>query len=81
MGMRIGMEISPLIWEMSGIPNYILRLLNGLASIDSENEYFLYTNRSIPFDMGLPGNFRTVVLSSSNLVRYSMVLSAHSLKA
>ena len=57
------MEISPLIWEMSGIPNYILRLLNGLASIDSENEYFLYTNRSIPFDMGLPGNFRTIVLS------------------
>ncbi|MCK4504465.1 MAG: glycosyltransferase family 4 protein [Candidatus Aegiribacteria sp.] len=61
--MRIGMEISPLIWEMSGIPNYILRLLNGLASIDSENEYFLYTNRPIPFDMGLPGNFRTVVLN------------------
>ena len=57
------MEISPLIWEMSGIPNYIHRLLQGLASIDRENEYFLYTNRSIPFDMGLPGNFRTVVLN------------------
>lgn len=62
--MRIGMEISPLIWEISGIPNYIQRLLKGLAVIDRVNEYFLYTNRPIPFDMGLPDNFRTVVLSS-----------------
>ena len=56
------MEISPLAINSSGIPNYILRLLHGFASIDRKNQYFLYTNRPIPFDLGLPDNFRTVIL-------------------
>ncbi|MCK5115979.1 MAG: glycosyltransferase family 4 protein [Candidatus Aegiribacteria sp.] len=60
--MRIGLEISPLAINFSGIPNYILRLLHGFASIDKENQYFLYTNRPIPFDLELPDNFRTVIL-------------------
>ena len=56
------MEISPLAINASGIPNYILRLLHGFAVIDRENQYFLYTNKPIPFDMGLPDNFSTVIL-------------------
>ena len=60
--MRIGLEISPLALNVSGIPNYIFRLLHGFASIDKENQYFLYTNRPVPFDLGLPDNFRTVIL-------------------
>lgn len=61
--MRIGLEISPLALNVSGIPNYILRLLRGFASIDEENQYFLYTNRPVPFDLGLPDNFKTVILN------------------
>ncbi len=60
--MRIGLEISPLAINASGIPNYIFRLLHGFASIDTENQYFLYTNRPVPFDLGLPGNFSTIIL-------------------
>ena len=69
--MRIGLEVSPLAINSSGIPNYILRLLHGFASIDKENQYFLYTNRPIPFDLGLPDNFRTVILKRP-LPRFQM---------
>ncbi len=69
--MRIGLEISPLAINSSGIPNYILRLLHGFATIDKENQYFLYTNRPIPFDLGLPDNFRTVILKRP-LPRFQM---------
>ena len=61
--MRIGLEISPLALNISGIPNYILRLLQGFASIDKKNQYFLYTNRPIPFELGLPDNFKTIILN------------------
>lgn len=60
--MRIGLEISPLAINATGIPNYILRLLKGFASIDRDNEYFLYTNKPIPYELGLPDNFRIVIL-------------------
>ncbi|MCD4700461.1 MAG: glycosyltransferase family 4 protein [Candidatus Aegiribacteria sp.] len=60
--MRIGLEISPLAINASGIPNYILRLLHGFASVDKENQYFLYTNKPVPFDLALPDNFRTVIV-------------------
>ena len=56
------MEISPLIWESSGIPNYIRRLLGGIAAVDTENRYFLYTNREIPADLRLPENFSIEIL-------------------
>ena len=60
--MRIGLEVSPLAINSTGIPNYILRLLKGLAHIDADNEYFLYTNKRIPFSLGLPVNFKVVLL-------------------
>ncbi len=49
--------------NVSGIPNYILRLLHGFASLGEDHQYFLYTNRPIPFDLELPENFRTVILN------------------
>ncbi|MFO8183515.1 MAG: glycosyltransferase family 1 protein [Candidatus Aegiribacteria sp.] len=60
--MRIGLEVSPLAINRTGIPNYIRRLLTGFASIPGDNTYFLYTNRPLPEDLRLPDNFRTVLL-------------------
>lgn len=60
--MRIGLEVSPLAVNRTGIPNYIRRLLAGFASIHGGNTYFLYTNRPLPEDIRLPDNFRTVLL-------------------
>jgi len=55
--MRIGIKISPLSGLKAGIPNTILNLLTALADIDQDNQYFLYTNRPIPFPLNLPGSF------------------------
>jgi len=55
--MRIGIEASPLIWERTGIQNYILGLLGGMAAEAPDDEFVLYTNRRLPFDPGLPPNF------------------------
>lgn len=60
--MRIGMEVSPLIWERTGIQNYILGLLGGMAAVAEGHEFVLYTNRPLPFDPGLPPSFRISVV-------------------
>ena len=61
--MRIGMKISPLTVLRAGIPNYIIHLLRALAEVDSCNEYILYTNRPVPFELGLPDRFRTITVA------------------
>ncbi len=61
--MRIGIKISPLWGAMTGIPNYILQLLRSMSKIDRDDEFFLYTNRPIPFELGLGDNFRTVLVN------------------
>jgi len=61
--MKIGIKISPLAVLKAGIPNYIINLLRSLGEIDTANEYFLYTNRKIPFDLDLPGNFKTIIVN------------------
>ena len=59
--MRIGIKASPLTTMMAGIPSYLLNLLQGLARVDAgRNEYLLYTNRPVPFEIGLPDSFRFV---------------------
>jgi glycosyltransferase involved in cell wall biosynthesis len=60
--MRIGMEVSPLIWERTGIQNYLLGLLGGLAAEATGHEFVLYTNRPLPFDPALPPCFRVSVV-------------------
>ncbi|MCK5115978.1 MAG: glycosyltransferase family 4 protein [Candidatus Aegiribacteria sp.] len=57
------MKISPLTVLKAGIPNYIIHLLGALADVDKNNEYVLYTNRPIPFDLGLPERFQTVTVT------------------
>jgi glycosyltransferase involved in cell wall biosynthesis len=61
--MRIGMKISPLTVLRAGIPNYIIHLLRALAEVDNSNEYFLYTNRPVPFELDLPDRFRIVTVT------------------
>ncbi len=61
--MRIGLEISPLAINSTGIPNYILRLLRGFAGVGGDHEFLMYTNRPIPFPMDLPDNFRTILVN------------------
>jgi len=60
--LRIGLEVSPVAVNATGIPNYIRRLVEGFASLDDGNEYFLYTNRPLPEDFRLPERFRKVLV-------------------
>lgn len=55
--MRIGIKVSPLTVLKAGIPNYILNLLQAMGKLDRKSTFFLYTNRPLPFDPGLPSNF------------------------
>lgn len=41
--------------NVSGIPNYVRNLLQGLAAVGEEHSFILYTNRQV--DTRLPGNF------------------------
>lgn len=61
--MRIGIRISPLADPFTGIPTYVFNTLKALSVLDSENEYFLYTNFPIPFELALGENFRTIIVS------------------
>ncbi len=67
--MRIGMKISPLTVLRAGIPNYIFHLLKALADVDNQNDYILYTDRPVPFELDLPDRFRiaTVTFPSRHL--------------
>lgn len=58
--MRVGIKVSPLTVLRAGIPNYILHLLRGMAEVDRDSEFFLYTNRALPFELDLPPRFRLV---------------------
>ncbi|MBD3369583.1 glycosyltransferase [Candidatus Fermentibacteria bacterium] len=55
--MRVGIEVSPLVAGTGGIPTYVTYLLQGLGQVDTENEYFLYTNRPVTIKPALPDNF------------------------
>ena len=61
--MRIGLEVSPLAINSTGIPNYIRRLLGGFAAAGGGHDYFLYSNRPIPDDIRLPSNFHFRLVS------------------
>ncbi len=60
--MRIGIRISPLASSMTGIPVYVHNIIRELSDIDSENEYFLYTNKKIPFKLELGNNFHIILV-------------------
>src|SRR5215510_6702604 len=55
--MRIGVDVRALRGPMtSGIPTYVRNMLRALADRDHENEYVLYSNRDVRFD--LPARWR-----------------------
>ena len=56
------MEVSPLIWERTGIQNYILGLIGGMASVADDHRFVLYTNRPLPSGLDLPEGFRVSVV-------------------
>ena len=43
--MRIGIDVSPLAVQRTGVQTYILNAMKGLANLDTENDFFLYSNR------------------------------------
>jgi len=49
--MKIGMDVSFISGEKSGIERYAASLVNGLAKIDCKNDYFLYTYRRTRSDL------------------------------
>ncbi len=55
--MKIGIKVSPLTVLKAGIPNYILNLLRAMGEIDRNSSFFLYTNKPLSIDHGLPPNF------------------------
>ena len=40
--MKIGIDISQLAYERTGVPNVFLRLIEQLFALDTENEYILF---------------------------------------
>ena len=40
--MRIGIDISQLAYERTGVANYLKKLVEGLALVDKQNEYILF---------------------------------------
>ena len=65
--MRIGFSVLGLLPDtIGGVETYIRGLLTGLAHVDTDNEYVIFTNRDnhATFD-GLGRNFRRVLYDFS----------------
>lgn len=63
--MRIGINLTPLLAEHTGVDNYVMQLVRSLARIDQTNAYTLFINREDAelFEGRLPPNF-TVIRAS-----------------
>src|SRR5208282_932459 len=66
--MRIGIDLIWLVPRLGGgMDSHVRGLLNGLAAIDSENQYDLYTTQANHDSFeGLPNNFRRVLFRGVN---------------
>ncbi len=71
MGLRIGIDVNPLVRRRGGVGWYVARLVEGLAVQDGENEYRLYADRPVEAGaLGLPAaRWRSVVAGRWNLRR------------
>ena len=69
--MRIGIDITALLPEATGVDTYLLELVEGLAAVDGRNSYSIFINREDRDRLrGLPGNFEVIRASTrSRLVR------------
>jgi len=73
--MRIGIDARLVYYSQAGIGQYILHLVNGLAAVDQENEYYLLQSRKDDTSILDHPSFRRVSLwtpSHHRLERYSM---------
>ena len=59
--MRIGIDVSALVKEATGIGQWIIQVTNRLLSIDQKNDYFLFTYDHLRVDLKL--NSRTQIVS------------------
>lgn len=68
--MRIGIDISFVTNSKAGIEQYLYNLLNCLAKSDSQDSYFLYSNKDVPEEFsGLGDNFSVRVRRNRFLPR------------
>lgn len=58
--MRIGIDMSALVKEASGIGQYIINVTQNIMEMDSENEYFLFTYDKIKIPYKLSENWKIV---------------------
>ena len=73
--MRVGIDARLVYYSQAGIGQYILHLVDGLARLDSENEYVLLQSRKDETSILDRPNFRRVSLwtpSHHRLERYSL---------
>lgn len=72
--MKIGIDARFAVRNRRGIGNYALKLIQNLASIDSGNEYVLYTDRDDSEGV-LPsaGNFKTRKISPPNYLLWEQI--------
>lgn len=63
--MRIGIDLTALLPQRTGVDNYILGLVSHLAQVDERNRYRLFVNREdrALFGDSLPHNFKVIPLS------------------
>ncbi|MBI2032012.1 MAG: hypothetical protein HYT09_00020 [Candidatus Levybacteria bacterium] len=61
--MKIGIDISQLAYENTGVSNYLKNLLENLGKIDQKNDYILFFSsmRNSPPNLHLPQNFELKV--------------------
>jgi len=73
--MRVGIDARLVYYSQAGIGQYIIHLVNGLAQVDSENEYVLLQSRKDDTTILEQPNFRRISLwtpSHHRLERYSL---------
>lgn len=64
---RIGIDGHILGKQKGGVETYVYNVIKGLAGLDHENDYFIYTGKNHPFRPGeLPDNFRLSILPVLN---------------
>ena len=75
--MRVGIDARLVYYSQAGIGQYIIHLVNGLATVDHENEYILLQSRKDGTTILDRQNFRRTSLwtpSHHRLERYALIV-------
>ncbi len=61
--MKIGIDARPLISRQpSGIGTFLIHVLRYISAMDSENEYYLYSNKELEYPIELGANFHKRII-------------------